>query len=122
MAEALKRKLKTRRGHQLVTTNLLTKTRGLLPPLGNVADGELKLKLEGCKRSLEKKKTEIQTLNDEILEAIEDEKEIEDEIFGRAQNLTKRSRRCYAVLTRSYRQETKLQHQEMSSKRGKICK
>ena len=85
MAEALKRKLKTRRGHQLVTTNLLTKTRGLLPPLGNVADGELKLKLEGCKRSLEKKKTEIQTLNDEILEAIEDEKEIEDEIVGRAQ-------------------------------------
>ena len=63
----------------------MTKTRGLLPSVGNVADGERKLKLEGCKRSLEKKKTELQTLSDEILEAIEDEKEIEDEIVGRAQ-------------------------------------
>ena len=85
MSEAQKRKLKTRRGHQLVITNLLTKTRGLLPSVGNVADVELKLKLEGCKRSLEKKKTELQTLSNEILEAIEDEKEIEDEIVGRAQ-------------------------------------
>ena len=82
--EALKKKLQARNGHRLVARKTIGKAKDLLPPFDQETPLELKPKLETLKNTLEKKRTEIAALDDEITNLLE-EAAIEKEIVDRSE-------------------------------------
>eukprot|EP00794_Sanderia_malayensis_P004439 gene4439-5032_t len=82
MAE-LTKKIRARNGHKLVVKNTIAKVYGLLPPAGRVADIEVQTKLESYKNTLERKRKDIETLDADIINALEKDDDIEKDILDR---------------------------------------
>eukprot|EP00794_Sanderia_malayensis_P002359 gene2359-2720_t len=78
-----KRKIRARNGHKLVVKNTIAKVYGLLPPAGRVADIEVQTKLESYKNTLERKRKDIETLDADIINALEKDDDIEKDILDR---------------------------------------
>ena len=85
MAEAAKRKSRTRQGHRLVVSNAIAKAQSILPPPGTEASADIKPKLESLKNTLIKERSEITKLNDDILENVKDDDQIKKEILESAE-------------------------------------
>eukprot|EP00794_Sanderia_malayensis_P018387 gene18387-20239_t len=82
MAE-LTKKIRARNGHKLVVKNTIAKVYSLLPPAGRVADIEVQTKLESYKNTLERKRKDIETLDADIINALEKDDDIEKDILDR---------------------------------------
>eukprot|EP00794_Sanderia_malayensis_P017865 gene17865-19646_t len=82
MAE-LTKKIRARNGHKLVVKNTIAKVYRLLPPAGRVADIEVQTKLESYKNTLERQSKDIETLDADIINALEKDGDIEKDILDR---------------------------------------
>ena len=82
--ELHRKRVLTRNGHRLVLRNNINKAKELLPPSGAELNVELKPKLEAIRNLIERKRTTVEEIDNEILESC-DSDSVEKEIVDRSE-------------------------------------